>query len=113
MLTVTMQDELPARAPFANSISCVPETAVKVPPQLLTGAGAVPPASVRPAGSESLSPIPVKATFPVFRIVIVSVEAEPTTIEFGEKNLLTLAPGKFVNEALAGSTFITPFAVVT
>src|SRR6266545_7889607 len=32
---------------------------------------------------------------------------------FGEKNLLTLAPGKFVNEALAGSTLITPLAVVT
>ncbi len=31
----------------------------------------------------------------------------------GEKRLLTIAPGKFVNEALAGSTFITPFAVVT
>jgi hypothetical protein len=32
---------------------------------------------------------------------------------FGAKDLLTLAPGRFVSEAATGSTFVTPFVVVT
>lgn len=44
---------------------------------------------------------------------MVSTENEPAAIGFGAKDLLTLAPGKFVNEAATGSTFVTPLAVVT
>ncbi len=47
-------------------------------------------------------------------MVIVSNEEEPAGAGFGEKNLLTLAPGKFVNDAAAGSTLvIVPLAVIT
>ena len=45
--------------------------------------------------------------------MMVKAENEPAAIGFGAKDLLTLAPGKFVNEAATGSTFVTPFAVLT
>jgi len=66
MLTTIVHEELPARTPFTNSINWVPETAVNVPPQLFTGAGAVPPAISKPAGKESLTPISISSIFPVF-----------------------------------------------
>ena len=44
---------------------------------------------------------------------MVNAENEPAAIGFGAKDLLTLAPGKFVNEAATGSTFVTPLLVVT
>ena len=44
---------------------------------------------------------------------MVSAENEPAAIGFGAKDLLTLAPGKFVNEAATGSAFVTPLFVVT
>ncbi len=44
---------------------------------------------------------------------MVSAEEEPRGIGFDRKNLLILAPGRFVNVASAGSTFITPLVVVT
>lgn len=37
----------------------------------------------------------------------------PAVIDLEEKNLLTLAPGKLVNEASAGSRLLAPFKVVT
>ena len=45
--------------------------------------------------------------------MMVNAEYEPAAIGFGEKDLLRLAPGKFVNEAATGSAFVTPFVVVT
>ena len=44
---------------------------------------------------------------------MVNAEYEPAAVGFGEKDLLTLAPGKFVNEAATGSAFVTPLFVVT
>lgn len=46
-------------------------------------------------------------------MVIVSREKEPAGIGFGEKNLPTLAPGRLVKVASAGSAFVTPLSVVT
>lgn len=45
--------------------------------------------------------------------MMVKAEYEPAAIGFGAKALLTLAPGKFVNEAATGSALVTPFVVVT
>ena len=42
-----------------------------------------------------------------------SKEWEPAAIGFGEKNLLTLAPGRLVKEASAGCGLVAPSAVVT
>src|SRR5512134_2359151 len=113
MATTIVQAELPPSAPSINRMSWVPATAVNVPLQLLTGAGADPPAISRPAGSESLNSMPDNGTFPVFWIVIVSRENEPGAIGFGEKYLLMLAPGRLVSEAEAGSGLVAPFAVLT
>src|SRR5688572_8759350 len=94
---------------------CVPTAAVSVPPQLLTGAGAL--ATSSPAGSApgsvSFKPISVSAKLLVFWIVIVSKEADPATTGFGAKNLLTLAPGRLVKEAAAGWGLLAPLKVVT
>lgn len=86
---------------------------MSVPPQLLTGAGDDPPEISRPAGSESLNPMPPKGILPVFWMVMVSAVLEPGVMGFDPKNLLMLTPGRFVKEASAGSTVVTPFAVVT
>src|SRR5215216_3239444 len=93
-----------------------PATADNVPPQLLTAPGES--ATTKPAGGEpgstSFNPIPLNETPPVFWMVMVSCELAPATIGLGEKNLLTLAPGKLVREAAAGSTFVmVPFAATT
>lgn len=45
--------------------------------------------------------------------MIVSAEYEPAAVGFGEKNLLTLAPGKLTKVCAVGSKFVTPFRVVT
>ena len=80
---------------------------------MLTGAGAASPEIAKPAGSESLKPMPLNGIFPVFWIAIVSAEEEPGGIGFDRKNLLILAPGRLVNVASAGSTLMTPLVVVT
>ena len=46
-------------------------------------------------------------------MMIVSTEEEPAGIGLGEKDLLTLAPGRLVNDASTGSGFVAPSAVVT
>ena len=98
-LTCIVQEESPSKKPFVNLINWVPETASNVPPQLLTGAGAEPPAITKPFGNVSVIPILTNSIFPVFWMVIVNNEKEFAGIELGEKNLLILAPGKFVSEA--------------
>src|SRR5688572_17574284 len=57
--------------------------------------------------------MPVNATPPVSRIVIVKDTASRTATGLGEKNLLRLAPGRLVRVASAGSGLVTPFKVVT
>lgn len=68
--TTMVHDELAASDPFVNWMNWEPVTAVNVPPQLFTGAGAGAPAIDKPAGrfpgKVSLSPIPVSGIFPVF-----------------------------------------------
>jgi hypothetical protein len=88
-----VQDMLAPSEPFDNWMVCEPLTADKVPPQLLTGAGAGDPATATPAGrtpgSVSIKPIPLKGTLLVFWIVMVSNENSPAAIGLGSKNLLT------------------------
>ena len=115
--TTMVHRELAPSVPFVNWMNWVPVTAVNVPPQLFTGAGAGAPAIDKPAGRVpgrvSLSPIPVRGIFPVFCMVMVRSEKSPALIGFGENDLLTLAPGRLVSEASAGCGLLAPFNVVT
>jgi hypothetical protein len=107
---------LPAKKPLSNWINCVPGTAVKVPPlQLLTAAGAEPPAMSRPLGSVSLKSRLVRSIFPEFWMVIVNREKEPAGMELGEKDLLMLAVDAlvWVKVACVGFALETPWSVST
>ena len=57
--------------------------------------------------------MPPNGMLPVFWIVIVNKEYSPGAMEFGEKNLLMLAPARLVSVASAGSGFVMPLEVVT
>ena len=105
------------RLPPTNWMVCDPAAAVRVPPQLLTNPGADPPATANPAGNVpgrvSVNPIPLKATLPVFLIVMVRDEKLPARMGLGAKFLLILAPGRFVKVAAASCGFVAPLNVVT
>ena len=61
----------------------------------------------------SINPIPVSGMVPVFLMVMVRVDELPAGIELGVKNLLRLAPGKFVKVAEAACVLLAPLVVVT
>ena len=89
----------------------MPATAEREPPQLLIGAGDA--AITRPAVRISGNATAVSGVEPVFLMVRVSVETDPTGTGLGEKALLTLTPGRLVSVAWAAIGLLAPLNVVT